>query len=75
MFLSPFAVNSSYVALPLIPETVACNFIAHSLLHEDAQFAFIVNVEKFLRPIGRVGDVQLHLVGWLITAVKTGEKS
>lgn len=66
--------DAENVALPLITETVSGNFVAHTLLHEDAQLALIVNLEELLRPIGRVGDVQLHLVGWLITAVKTGGK-
>jgi len=49
------------VALPFIPETVTWHFVAHALLHEDAQLALIIDLEELLRPIGRVGDVQLHL--------------
>jgi len=56
------ASDAEDVALPFITETVAWHFVAHSLLHEDAQLALIIHFEKFLRPIGRVGDVQLHLV-------------
>jgi len=56
------ASDAEDVALPFITKTVAWHFIAHSLLHEDAQLALIINLEEFLRPVGRVGDVQLHLV-------------
>ena len=53
----------SYIALPFITKTVGRHFIAHSLVHEDTQFPLIVNVEKFLRPIGWERDVELHLNG------------
>ena len=52
----------AYVALPFITQAVGWDFVAHALLHEDAQLAVIFDLDKFLRPIGRVGDVQLHLV-------------
>jgi len=50
------------ITLPLITKTVGWDFIAHTLVHEDAQLALIFNFEKLLRPVGRVGNVQLHLV-------------
>lgn len=39
------------------------NFSSHALLHEGTKLALIVNLDDFLRPIGRVGDVELHLDG------------
>lgn len=36
---------------------------SHALLHEGTELALIVNLDHFLRPIGRVGDVELHLDG------------
>lgn len=77
MFLQFLLVDEeSYVALPFITETVTWHFVAHSLLHEDAQLAVVFDLDQFLRPIGRVGNVQLHLVGGeLIGAVKTDNES
>jgi len=49
------------IALPFITEAVTGHFVAHALLHEDAQLALILNLDEFLRPVGRVGNVQLHL--------------
>jgi len=51
------------ITLPLITKTVGWDFIAHTLVHEDAQLALIFDFDKLLRPVGRVGNVQLHLVG------------
>lgn len=45
------------------------DFGAHALLHEGTELALIVNLDNLLRPIGRVGDVELHLDGGC--AVKT----
>lgn len=39
------------------------DFGAHALLHEGTELALIVDLDDFLRPIGRVGDVELHLDG------------
>lgn len=36
-------------------------FSSHSLLHERSQLAVIINFDQLLRPIGRVGNVELHL--------------
>jgi hypothetical protein len=41
----------------------SADFGAHALLHEGTQLALIVNLDDFLGPIGRVGDVELHLDG------------
>lgn len=45
------------------------DFGAHALLHEGTELALVVDLDDFLRPIGRVGDVELHLDGGC--AVKT----
>lgn len=39
------------------------DFGAHALLHEGTELALIVHLDDLLRPIGRVGDVELHLDG------------
>jgi len=36
---------------------------SHALLHEGTELALIVDLDQLLRPIGRVGDVELHLDG------------
>lgn len=33
---------------------------AHALLHQDTQLAVIFDFDELLRPVGRVGNVQLH---------------
>ena len=47
------------------------DFGPHALLHEWPQFALIVNLDQFLRPIGWIGYVELHLNG--CATVKTGQ--
>lgn len=39
------------------------DFSSHALLHERTELALIVDLDQLLRPIGRVGDVELHLDG------------
>lgn len=39
------------------------DFGAHALLHEGTELALIVHLDDLLGPIGRVGDVELHLDG------------
>jgi hypothetical protein len=39
----------------------SADFGAHALLHEGTELALIVDLDNFLGPIGRVGDVELHL--------------
>lgn len=51
------------VALELVAQAVALDFLAHSAVQEDAQLAFIVDLDQLLRAIRRVGDVELHLDG------------
>jgi hypothetical protein len=48
------------------------DFGSHALLHERTELALIVDLDQLLRPIGRVGDVELHLDGGC--AVKTGAR-
>jgi hypothetical protein len=52
--------DSEDVALELVAQAVARDFGAHSAFHEDAKLAFIVDLDQFLRPVGRVRDVELH---------------
>ena len=40
---------------------LAAHLSSHALLHEGPELALIVDFNEFLRPIGRVGDVELHL--------------
>lgn len=49
------------VAFEFVAQAVAGNLLAHSSVNEDAELALIVNLDQFLRPVGRVGDVELHL--------------
>jgi len=51
------------VAFEFIADRVARNLLSHATLHEDAEFAVIFDFDQFLRAIGRVGDVELHLDG------------
>ena len=51
------------VAFEFGTDAIAGDFMAHTALHEDAEFAFIFNFDEFLRAIGRKGDVELHLDG------------
>jgi len=51
------------VALELVAHGVARDFLTHAAVHEDAELALIFNINELLGPVGRVGDVQLHLVG------------
>ena len=51
------------VALELVANGVAGDFLTHAAVHEDAELALILDIDELLRAVGRVGDVQLHLVG------------
>jgi hypothetical protein len=35
----------------------------HALFHEGTQLALVLDLDQLLRAIGRVGDIELHLVG------------
>lgn len=50
-----------YVTLPFITQTVGSNFVAHAFVHEGAELAVIFDFDQFLRPIGWVRNVDLHL--------------
>jgi hypothetical protein len=54
------ACDAKDVALPLIADAVPWHLLTHAAVHEDAEFALIFHLDHFLRPVGRVGDVQLH---------------
>ena len=51
------------VAFEFGTDAVAGDFGAHSLFHEDAEFALIFDFDDLLRPVGGIGDVELHLDG------------
>ena len=51
------------VALELVANGVARDFLTHAAVHEDAELALILDIDELLRAVGRVGDVQLHLDG------------
>jgi len=42
------------VALELITDRITGDFLAHSLVYEDSEFALIFDLDEFLGPIGRV---------------------
>jgi len=48
------------VAFELVADAVTRDLLTHALLHEDAEAAVIVDFDKLLRAVGRVGNVQLH---------------
>merc|ERR1719374_315209 len=52
------------VSLPFVTQRVAGNLLRHLLVEKDAKFAVILNLDEFLTPGGRVGDVQLHCYGF-----------
>lgn len=49
------------VALELVADAVARDFVTHAALHEDAELTLIVNLNQLLGAIVGVGDVELHL--------------
>lgn len=51
------------VAFEFVADAVTGDFVAHAAVHEDAESTVIVDFDQLLRPVGRVGDVQLHLGG------------
>ena len=53
--------NAKDISLPFISKRVGFYFSAHTLLVEDANFAFIFNVDQLLCPSGGVADVQLQI--------------
>jgi hypothetical protein len=42
IFCNSMSLSRSYVALPFITDAITRDFIAHALVHEDAQLALIV---------------------------------
>lgn len=57
------ASDAENVALELVTDGVARDFLTHAAVHEDAELTLIFDLDELLGAIGRVGDVQLHLVG------------
>ena len=54
------ACNAEDVAFEFIADAVAGDFLAHTTVHEDPEFAFVLNFDDFLSAIGGEGDVELH---------------
>lgn len=50
------------IALPFITKRIAGHFVTHSLVDKNSQLSFVFNFDHFLRPIGRIGNIELHLV-------------
>jgi len=53
--------DAKNIALPLVTKAISRNLVAHALLHKDAKLALIFNFDQLLRPVGRVGNIELHL--------------
>jgi len=62
------------VALELVANGVAGDFLTHAAVHEDTELALIFDLNELLGPVGRVGDVQLHLVGSTVLCPLGGSK-
>ena len=56
------------VAFEFRAHAVARDFMSHAAVHEDAEFAFVFDLDELLGTIGGVGDVELHLDGGVITS-------
>lgn len=57
------------VALELVADAVAGDFLSHAAVHEDAELALVFNLDQLLGAIVGVGDVELHLDGGVATAM------
>lgn len=53
--------NPEDVALELVADAVARDFVTHAAVHEDTELALIVDFDQLLGAIVGVGDVELHL--------------
>jgi len=51
------AADAENVALPLVPERVAGDFLRHLLVEEDAEFAVILDLDQLLASRRRIGNV------------------
>lgn len=51
------AADAENVALPLVPERVAGDFLRHLLVEEDAEFAIIFDLDQLLASRRRIGNV------------------
>lgn len=57
------------VALELVADAVAGDFVTHAAVHEDAELALVFDLDQLLGAIVGVGDVELHLDGGVATAM------
>ena len=55
--------DAENVAFEFWADGVAGDFLAHAAVHEDAEFALIVDFDEFLGAVGGEGNVELHLDG------------
>jgi hypothetical protein len=55
--------NLEDVALELVADGVAWDFLTHAAVHEDTELALIFDFNQLLRAVGGERDVQLHLDG------------
>ena len=55
------ASDSEDVALELVADAVARDFLTHAAVHKDAELALIFDLDQLLGAIVGVGDVELHL--------------
>ena len=62
--------NFEDVASELRADAVGGNFGAHTAVHEDAKLTLIFDLYQFLRTIGWVGNVELHLNGWRVVEME-----
>lgn len=56
------------VAFELRAHAVAGNFLSHAAVHEDAELALVFDFDELLGTIGRVGNIELHLDGGVVTS-------
>ena len=62
--------DSEDVALELVADGVAGDFVAHAAVHEDAEFTVVFDFDELLRAVGGEGDVELHLDGWMVSRIE-----
>lgn len=62
------------VAGELRAERVGGDFLAHAAVHEDAQFAVILDFDEFLGAVGGIGYVEFHLDGGVVKMMGEGDE-
>lgn len=60
------------VALELVADGVAGDFLSHAAVHEDAELALVLDLDQLLSAIVGVGDVELHRAGGCGAATLVG---